>query len=62
MPQPGQPEGRRLRQGRAVHGLPSGHTVAESMSRVYPEIAGDAALQELLGDHLLGEGRRSTEG
>lgn len=44
----------------AAHGLLTGHTVAESMSRGYPEIAGGAALQELLDSHLLGQGRRSV--
>jgi Zn-dependent protease/CBS domain-containing protein len=44
----------------AVHGLLASHTVAESMSRGYPEIAGDAVLQELLDYHLLREGRRSV--
>ncbi len=47
-------------QFQAVHGLLTGHTVAESMSRGYPEIAGDAVLQELLDDHLLSQGRRSA--
>jgi Zn-dependent protease/CBS domain-containing protein len=44
----------------AVHGLLAGHTVAESMTRGYPEIAGDAVLQELLDYHILREGRRSV--
>jgi Zn-dependent protease len=47
-------------QFQAVHGLLAGHTVAESMSRGYPEIAGDALLQELLDSHLLRDGRRSV--
>jgi Zn-dependent protease/CBS domain-containing protein len=47
-------------QFQAVHGLLAGHTVAESMSRGYPEIAGDAVLQELVDYHLLREGRRSV--
>ena len=44
----------------AVHGLLAGHTVAESMSRGYPEIAGDTVLQEVSDSHLLGESRRSV--
>jgi Zn-dependent protease/CBS domain-containing protein len=47
-------------QFQAVHGRLAGHTVAESMSRGYPEIAGDAVLQELVDYHLLREGRRSV--
>jgi Zn-dependent protease/CBS domain-containing protein len=43
-----------------VHGLLAGHTVAESMSRGYPEITDDAVLQELVDYHLLREGRRSV--
>jgi len=47
-------------QFQAVHSLLAGHTVGESMSRGYPEIAGDAVLQELVDYHLLREGRRSV--
>lgn len=42
------------------HALLAGHTVAESMSRSYPEIAGDTVLKELLDDPLLRQGRGST--
>ena len=43
-----------------LHALLAGHTVAESMSRSYPEIAGDTVLKELLDDPFLGRGQRSA--
>jgi Zn-dependent protease/CBS domain-containing protein len=45
-------------QQQMVQGLLAGHTVAEAMSRGYPEIDHDAVLQELLDYHLIREGRR----
>ncbi len=47
-------------QFQAVQSLLTGHTVAESMSRNYPAIAGDIALQQVSDSHLLGEERRSA--
>jgi CBS domain-containing protein len=43
-----------------LHALLAGHTVAESMSWDYPEIAGDTVLKELLEDTRLRQGGGSA--
>jgi Zn-dependent protease len=41
-----------------VHDLLADHRVSEVMSRSYAAISGDATLQHLVDDHILGTGRR----
>ncbi len=42
-----------------VQGLLAGHTVADAMGRNVPSIPADETVQQLVGEHILGGGRRS---